>query len=71
VGYYSDSTGGFHSFLDDHEVFTEFDVPSAGPFGTLVQANNARGQIVGLYVDSGGIARGFLGIPNKNSGVEK
>jgi hypothetical protein len=64
-----DSSGENNGFLDDKGVFTTVDVPFPGatfagvlngiPVGGL-NAINARGQIVGIYFDSSGVAHGFL-----------
>ncbi len=48
-----------NGFLLDNGVFTTIDHPDAGPETAAVGINN-RGQIVGGYVDAGGIAHGFL-----------
>ena len=59
VGYsYGYPDGMHHAFLMTEGVFTTFDVPGA----TMTEAygiNNA-GEIVGTYVDAGGIQHGFL-----------
>src|SRR5215831_6062255 len=41
------------------EVITTFDYPGAGN-NTLPQKINERGDIVGEYIDSGGVVRGFV-----------
>src|SRR5262250_1795440 len=41
------------------EVITTFDYPGTGN-QTLPQKINERGDVVGEYIDSGGVARGFV-----------
>lgn len=68
VGNYYDSNGLSHGFLYDVGVFTPIDVPSSDPppspftgaLGTAALDMNARGQIVGNFLDSTGAQHGFL-----------
>jgi len=49
-----------HGFVFRQGQFTSFDVPDAVPEGTAANGINARGQIVGSYVDADGNGRGFV-----------
>ena len=57
VGQYDD-LAGTHGFLLSDGSYTTFDVPGAAK--TVATAINNAGQIVGWYVDGGGINHGFL-----------
>lgn len=50
--------GVFHGFLFDKGVYTTIDVP--GALQTSVLDINARGQILGVYLDAGGTTRAYL-----------
>ncbi|HEY7243386.1 MAG TPA: Ig-like domain-containing protein [Xanthobacteraceae bacterium] len=57
VGYYIDSAGIWHGFLDDNGVFTDIDAaPGATNVATGIDNN---GQIIGYYLDGSGY-HGFL-----------
>jgi probable HAF family extracellular repeat protein len=59
VGFYQDSNGQEHGFLDNHGIYTTIDPP--GSIETIADSINANGQIVGSYFDSSGTgAHGFL-----------
>jgi uncharacterized membrane protein len=66
VGTYVDAGGGTpggftHGFLLEDGVFTTIDVPGpAGPLETEILGINNRGQILGGFVDAGGVRRSFL-----------
>jgi hypothetical protein len=45
------------------EVITTFDYPGAGN-NTLPQKINERGDIVGVFIDSSGVTRGFVRFSN-------
>src|SRR4029453_13208526 len=47
------------------EVITTFDYPGAGN-NTLPQKINERGDVVGVFVDSSGVARGFVRFSDGN-----
>ena len=49
-----------HGFVFRQGQFTSFDVPDAAPAGTAGNGINARGQIVGGYVDADGNGHGFV-----------
>jgi hypothetical protein len=63
IGFYVDSNGVNHGFLDDRGVFTTVDVPFPGATYTALLANNPRGQLVGYYGDSSGGFQCFLATP--------
>ena len=50
--------GVFHGFLFDNGVYTTIDVP--GALQTSVLDINARGQILGVFLDAGGTTRAYL-----------
>jgi hypothetical protein len=58
VGFYVDSGGNGHGFLDTKGVFTPLAEP-AGNFTTPLGINDS-GQIVGTYTDSAGNGHGFI-----------
>jgi uncharacterized membrane protein len=63
VGFYIDSSGIDHGFLDSNGHYTTLNDPSAGTGsgqGTLAFGINDSGQIVGEYYDSSGVQHGFL-----------
>jgi hypothetical protein len=43
-------------------VFTTVDAPDASGL-TEIRSINAKGEIVGIYVDAAGVQHGFLGTP--------
>jgi uncharacterized membrane protein len=49
-----------HGFVFGQGLITSFDVPGSAPAATAANGINARGQIVGGFVDLAGIAHGFL-----------
>jgi probable HAF family extracellular repeat protein len=49
VGFYQDSNGQEHGFLDSHGIYTTIDPP--GSTQAIARAINAEGQIVGTYAD--------------------
>jgi hypothetical protein len=59
AGYYKDSTGTAHGFLDQKGSFSTVDDPFAAG-STFTQDINNPGDIVGYYKDSAGKAHGFL-----------
>ena len=62
VGIYEDDEG-FHGFVRSRKGdFTTVNVPGASG-DTEINSINAKGEIVGFYVDAGGVQHGFLGIP--------
>ena len=59
VGGYTLTAGGaLHGFTLRDGVFTAFDPP--GSTFTTVNFINPRGDIVGAYVDAGGVSHGFV-----------
>ena len=60
VGWFEDSMGNGHGFLDTAGSFTPIDVP--GSTITEPLGINDRGQIVGDFFDSTGHEHGFLDI---------
>lgn len=65
VGYYVDSSGVQHGFLDSSGTYTTLSDPLAatlpsGQGGTVALGINNKGQIVGYYVDGNGADHGFL-----------
>jgi probable HAF family extracellular repeat protein len=59
AGYYQDSSGLEHGFLDNRGTYTRIDPP--GSVSTTVTGINNKGQIVGYYEESsGGPAQSFL-----------
>lgn len=64
VGFYEDSAGVTHGFLEQDGTFTTIDDPNgtnSTPFGNSVATDvNDPGQIVGYYFDSAGLAHGFI-----------
>ncbi len=59
VGYYIDSSGKNHGFVDNNGVFSTVDDP-LGANGSMCVAINSAGWIVGSYVDGSGTSHGFL-----------
>jgi hypothetical protein len=58
IGVYGDSEGKPHGFVLDQGVVTTIDIPGATvtiPFGI-----NNHGEIVGGFIDAGGVQHGFL-----------
>jgi probable HAF family extracellular repeat protein len=49
-----------HGFVFAAGQMVSFDVPDAAPDGTAANGINARGQIVGGFVDVDGNSHGFL-----------
>src|SRR5207302_8741910 len=63
VGYYIDSSGAAHGFVDGHGRFTTINAPGAGPGsgqGTFVANMNNLGVIAGFTIDSSGVQDGFI-----------
>lgn len=58
LGAYSDARGKQRAFLRRNGVFTTFDVP--GSQRTRATAMNSSGQVIGMYVDGGGVNHGFM-----------
>ena len=58
VGYYTDSGGNQHGFLDTGGTFTSIDAP--GATSTYAFAINSSGQIAGEYVDATGATYAFV-----------
>src|SRR5262249_32271602 len=62
VGYFLDSLGVTHGFLDDGVTFTTIDVPGAANFTQVNGINNA-GALVGDFVDPAtGNTEGFTAV---------
>ena len=57
-GFYTDSSGNDHGFLDRNGTFTTIDVPGAAD--TVATVINDLGVVVGYYIDSSGNAHGFV-----------
>ena len=57
-GFYIDSNGNDHGFLDRHGTFTTINVPGAAD--TVATVINDLGVVVGYYIDSSGDAHGFV-----------
>ena len=57
-GFYADSGGNDHGFLDRDGTFTTIDVPGAAD--TVLTVVNDLGVAVGYYTDSSGNAHGFV-----------
>src|ERR1700689_1537534 len=63
VGYYIDSSGVAHGFIDHHGSFTTINAPGAGTAagqGTFVANMNNLGVIAGFTIDSNGVQHGFI-----------
>jgi probable HAF family extracellular repeat protein len=58
TGYYEDSAGAVHGFLDNWGSYTTLDDPLATQ-GTFALGINGKGQIVGYYTNAAG-KHGFL-----------
>jgi probable HAF family extracellular repeat protein len=58
VGFYDDSSGEEHGFLDSGGTYTTIDPP--GSTSTDPLSINDSGQVVGIYEDSNGTNHGFL-----------
>jgi uncharacterized membrane protein len=73
VGFYRDkATQLFHGFLLNKGDFTTVDVPdpiSGHALQTEAQSINAKGEIVGVYIDSIGEQHGFLAIPVRRGNI--
>ena len=63
MGFYADYNFLFHGFVLNKGVFTTVDVP--GAVETEIHSINAKGEIVGVYVDDHEIRHGFLGTPSR------
>jgi uncharacterized membrane protein len=50
VGFYYDSAGGYHGFIDSNGTFTTLNYPAA-PDSTSLQGINDKGDIVGYFSD--------------------
>ena len=59
VGFYTDSAGMTHGFIDNNGVFTTVDDP-LGVNGTLLTGINDAGQVSGYYVDANHVDHGFV-----------
>ena len=59
VGFYEDSSGVVHSYLESGGVFTTIDVPFSGATATAAGAINNSGEIVGTWYDAT-TSHGFL-----------
>ncbi len=59
AGFYTDSAGLLHGFIDSNGVFTTVDDP-LGVNGTLLTGINDAGQVSGYYLDSNHVAHGFV-----------
>jgi uncharacterized membrane protein len=55
AGFYTDSSGATHSFLDQNGAYTSYDDPN----GTTINGINDLGQLVGFYSDGTNVD-GFL-----------
>ena len=65
-GFYADSSGDAHGFIDRHGGFTTIDNPNAGTAsgqGTNVGNIHDRGQVTGSYTDSNSSTVAFAGPP--------
>jgi len=64
VGVYV-ANGNLHGFVLNNGVFMTVDVPdsSGNAQQTEINSINAKGEIVGFYLDSNGVQHGFLGVP--------
>jgi probable HAF family extracellular repeat protein len=60
VGFFTDSSGVIHGFLDTNGSITAISVP--GSLSTVAQSINDLGQIVG-FDDFGGVQGAFLATP--------
>ncbi len=60
MGTYHDVTGS-HGYLLSGGIYTFFDVPGAAD--TSGSRNNDGGQVVGHYLDAGGVDHSFLADP--------
>jgi uncharacterized membrane protein len=58
AGFYIDSRGTSHGFIDRHGRFTTIDVP--GATGTAADSINGTGVVVGSYTDRRGVNHGFI-----------
>ncbi len=60
VGYYTDSNGNYQGYRDSGGIFTQIQVPFPGATGTLPEAINNSGEIVGPWLINGDYyAQGF------------
>jgi hypothetical protein len=59
VGFYTDSMGVTHGFLDNAGTFTSYDDPN-GSGNTMFLGINEGGYVVGSYVDAAGETHGLL-----------
>ena len=59
VGFYEDSSGVVHGYLESGGVFTTIDVPFSGATATGPEAINNSGEIVGIW-DDATTSHGFL-----------
>ncbi len=57
-GFYEDSSGNDHGFLDRKGTFTTINVPGAAD--TVATVINDLGVVVGYYIDSSGDSHGFV-----------
>jgi uncharacterized membrane protein len=58
VGFFSDSSGATHGFMDAGGSYTTLNVP--GAVSTYAIGVNNIGQVAGYYVDAKGITHGFI-----------
>ncbi|MFZ3210716.1 MAG: hypothetical protein WA188_04315 [Terriglobales bacterium] len=68
--WYSSTSPDEHGYVFSQGRFTSFDVPVAG--STFTQANdiNAPGEIIGVYLDAGGMEHGFLKVGAKFTSID-
>src|SRR5215470_12061274 len=57
-GFYADSSGNDHGFIDRNGAFTTIDVPGAAD--TVLTVVNDLGVAVGYYTDNSGDSHGFI-----------
>jgi len=78
VGYYYDDIGMAHGFVYtgsftsiDNSDFTTIDDPNVGASGgTYLTGINDSGEVVGYYIDSGGMHHGFTAMPTSDGVYE-
>jgi probable HAF family extracellular repeat protein len=65
VGVYVTNGNNLHGFVLNNGAFMTVDVPdqSGNAQQTEINSINAKGEIVGYYLDSSGVQHGFLGVP--------
>lgn len=67
VGFYLDSNGASHGFLDEDGEFATIDLP--GAIGTSANGINDRGEIVGSFTDGSG-SHGFVNFKKKFTTID-